>query len=411
MRRVIIALALPLWINCACGVSHGLLGSAIVNEKSVESLLPIPPNREYVLEKDFDLKGQTFVIPEGVQIASEGGVFKNGTLIGNNTQIKTNKAVFKNVHIEGTWNVPIISTSLFKDLTYTNSLKDVIALSSPSIQNVVTVETGDYSLSTTSFGSALELFSNTELIIYGHLYLLQNDYKGCYVVSIKDSENIIVRGSGIIEGDRVSHTGNNGEWGHGINIINSRNILVSGLTVTNCWGDCIYIGKNSSNITVDSCKLSKGRRQGVSITSGSHIYIMNCVISDVKGTRPEYAIDVEPNKGETLDDVVIDNVQSINCVGGFKSWGGAKDASIGTVTLRNCSVKGASTNTPIRFVYGENLVIEDCTFETGDKPGIYTDVINKVTLKNNTIRSSNRNAIHVSRARTKSILNNKVSNR
>lgn len=368
--------------------------------------LPFSAGSRIELSKDYDLKGEAFRVPEGVTLVSKGGVIKNGTLYGHNTKVTGNESVFRNVEIKGTWDVPAISTSLFKDLSYDNSLRDVLALSSSDTYNAITIEEGDYYVTASSFGPALEIPSNTKVILNGRIYLRPNNYRGCYVINIKEAENVTIEGSGTIIGDRAAHAGSDGEWGHGININNSCNVIIRNVSVRDCWGDCIYIGQHSDSIVVDGCSLSRGRRQGVSITSGSDIVIRNCTISDVQGTRPQFAIDVEPNKGESLDNVVIENVRAVNCYGGFKSWGGAEGAHIGKVILRNCSVRGASAESPVKFVYGDSLIVEGCDFSTDDKPGISTDVIKSVIVKDNTFRSTHHTAVKVSRAKVKTVERN-----
>lgn len=374
-------------------------------EGQIENL-PFSSGSRIELTTDYDLNGEAFRVPEGVTLVSKGGVIRNGTLYGNKTKVTGDKPFFQNVEIKGTWDVPVISTYLFKDLSYDNSLRDVLALSSSDTYNAITIEEGDYYVTASSFGAALEIPSNTKVILNGRIYLRPNNYRGCYVMNIKDVENVTIEGSGTIIGDRDAHSGSSGEWGHGINVNNSRNVIIKDVAISDCWGDCIYIGQNSNNIVVDGCNLSKGRRQGVSITSGSDIFIRNCTISDVQGTRPQFAIDVEPNKGESLDNVVIENVKAINCYGGFKSWGGAEGAHIGKVTLRNSSVRGASAENPVKFVYGDSLIVEGCDFSTEDKPGLSSDVIKNVIVRGNTIRSTHRSALRVSRANAKIIENN-----
>lgn len=45
------------------------------------------PHTIYYIQYDYNLNGQTITIPEGCVLKFEGGSFKNGTLIGNNTPV------------------------------------------------------------------------------------------------------------------------------------------------------------------------------------------------------------------------------------------------------------------------------------------------------------------------------------
>ena len=175
--------------------------------------LPIKANKTYTLKSNWDLKGETYVLPEGVTLKSKGGVFKNGTLIGNNTQIDTKKPLFNKVSIMGYWNVPEITTSMFASLDYENSLRDVLALAHPEVMNKVVIEDGDYSVSAKSYKSALTVGSNISVVINGNIRLKPNAYKGCFVFMIDNATNVTLSGKGCIYGDKHDHKGVDGEWG------------------------------------------------------------------------------------------------------------------------------------------------------------------------------------------------------
>ena len=112
--------------------------------QSKYKILPIQANQTYTLNSNWNLKGETYVLPEGVTLKSRGGVFENGILIGNNTKIDTNKPLFEKVSIMGEWNVSEISTNLFTTLDYGNSLRDVLALANPEVENKVIIEKNVY---------------------------------------------------------------------------------------------------------------------------------------------------------------------------------------------------------------------------------------------------------------------------
>lgn len=404
---IVTAVIVPLF---ATGCDAQQKTSSVIGNIGKEQVdtLSVKGGNRIVLKTDYDLLGKTYVIPDSVVLIGKGGVFKNGTLIGKNTKIDSEKPIFNHVTIAGDWIVPTISTKLFKNISYDNSLKDVIGLSSPSINNIITIEKGDYNVSATDFGAALQISSNTVLIINGNIHLIPNDFRGCYVLCINNADNVVVRGEGMIEGDRVNHTGTKGEWGHGIYIDASNNVSINDIAISNCWGDCIYVGGNSTNISIKSCKLNKGRRQGMSITSGNHINVSNCDITDIYGTEPQFAIDIEPNESETVNDIVIEDVRINNCYGGVMSWGGATGCSVGKVTLSRCTIKNTRADYPVRFFYGAELEVKNCVFETGKRPGLVTNSINQVRVNNNTISSTNKNAVVISKANKSEDKNNRI---
>ena len=97
-----------------------------------------------IVYKDVDLKGKSCDIPEGFTMEFKGGTIRNGTLIGRDTKISSKGKAFDRVVIKGTWIVPQISTSLFVNLSYDNALKNIMALTNEAVNNVVTIEKGDY---------------------------------------------------------------------------------------------------------------------------------------------------------------------------------------------------------------------------------------------------------------------------
>lgn len=218
----ILLACMMIFSNCGCSsVRQNAQSKKLVSTKVVDSALdlskykalPIKANSIYVLKSNWDLEGETYVLPNGVTLKGNGGVFKNGTLIGNNTKIDTKKALFDKVSIKGYWNVPEICTSLFASLDYENSLRDVLALAHSEIANKIIIEEGEYSVSAKSFQPALTIGSNVELVINGNIRLLPNEHKGCYVLMIKDASNVTISGRGCIYGDKYTHLGVEGEWG------------------------------------------------------------------------------------------------------------------------------------------------------------------------------------------------------
>lgn len=407
MLRLLNLIVLSLATVSCCSGRFINYSSSNTDISEVDSL-PIAPEKEFILRKDYDLKGMCYRIPNNVKIKQGKGVFKNGTLIGQNTRIEGLGRVFKNVTIKGEWSVPVITISLFDDLAYENSLKDLFALASSKIHNDIIIESGDYYVSAESFCSAINIESNTNIILNCNIHLIPNDYSGCYILGVKNVSDIEISGNGTIEGDRKNHLGVKGEWGHGINIIASKNVTIKGLTVQNCWGDCIYVGGNSSDIIVKNSNINGGRRQGVSITSGDRIAVYNCSIRNIFGVEPQYAIDVEPNKGERVDNVIIEKVNVDHCFGAFLSWGGAKDSKIGTIIIKDCTVSNMESDYPIQFSIGDKLIVTGCNFETGSKPGLFTDEVNIVEAYDNLIKSTLGNSINIRRAYSKSVANNSI---
>lgn len=323
------------------------------------SILGEPKNGIINIKDTIDLNHRICAIPAGITLNLKDGVIKNGTLVGNMTEMKSRNACFYRVRILGTWNVPEIKSSLFCDLSYDNSLKDVFALAHPSVYNKIYVAYGDYQVTAKKQSDAcITVYSNSDVVLNGIIKLTPNNFLSCDIVKVQ-GDNINIKGKGVIVGDKHTHTGKGGEWGMGIDVSGSYNVQIKGLTVKDCWGDCIYVGDESSDITIRNCSLDHGRRQGISITSANDVVIKECTIKNVGGTSPEYAIDIEPNRGKTVNNVVINKVTVDDCKGGFMALGRAEGAKIGTVTIKDCVVR-ADNRPGVNMGKCQKVTIQRC---------------------------------------------------
>lgn len=350
-------------------------------------------NKSLVVSADVDLHGSVVNLPKGFTLEIKGGKIKNGTLVGNQTKVLCSGKVFDHVHINGTWNVPEISTSMFVDLSYNNALKDVLALAHPKVQNTIIIEQGDYRVSAYKNADVcLTVPSNSTLIVQGSIRLQPNTFPRCDIVRAKGN-NIKITGNGSIIGDKHTHLGTTGEWGMGIRFHGAINASVSGLTIKDCWGDCIYVGGNSKNVQIDKCILDHGRRQGISVTKADGVTIKNCKISNVSGTKPQCAIDIEPNANDTVDHVLIENVEVVNCEGGFLATVGKKNVEkkkIGKVQIRNCRVSVLGIY-PIRMTNCEYLLVEDCVINAkNENSAIYTKNNRSAVVRNNIVNGKKK---------------------
>lgn len=146
---------------------------------------------------------------------------------------------------------------------------------------------------------------------------------------------------GEIVGERDHHLGKGGEWGFGIDIKGSTSIYISNISVSNCWGDGFYVGGESSDITLDGVTASKNRRQGLSITSCDRILVVNSKFTLTSGTAPSAGIDVEPNKGEKVSNVSIENCEINDNAGcGILTWNDTTNLKIVGCTIENNGLDG-----------------------------------------------------------------------
>lgn len=273
--------------------------------------------------------------------------------------------------------------------TYRISEGDVSMFDGRTIKNgTLVVSEGDYLLQVKKQGDAcLIVGDSTEIIIDGTLRLAPNEFKNYDIIRVVGN-NVKIHGKGSIIGDRLAHLGKEGQWGMGIMLLGASDVTVSGITIAECWGDCIYTGGDSKRIQISDCLLRGSRRQGISITKAVGVTVSNCTIADISGTNPQYAIDIEPNKRCVVDNVLIENVTVTGCEGGIRAAVGREEfgnARVGKVEIRNCKVMAKSRHT-IHFAGCELGVVEDCIIETrkGEKP-ILSRKVGRVLEKNNKV--------------------------
>jgi parallel beta-helix repeat protein len=133
---------------------------------------------------------------------------------------------------------------------------------------------------------------------------------------------------GTIEGERKDHMGSAGESGMGISIESSQNVVVEALTAKECWGDGFYVSGTSKKVTFCGVTSDHNRRQGMSIVGADGVLVQGSTFQNTTGTLPEAGIDIEPNPGETVNDVLIQACTFINNAGGaFQT--GVPDANTG----------------------------------------------------------------------------------
>lgn len=204
---------------------------------------------------------------------------------------------------------------------------------------------GTYKVSAAStdnnFYTALNLYSGQHLIFdQVTLQLTANSYDFYAIINIHNISNVELSGNLTIVGDRESHTGTTGESGHGIRIVNSKNVYVHDINVQHTWGDGVCVGGNgtmdeiSKNVTIERVQTYKCSRNGLSIIEAQDVVVRDCDFSYTDRTNPQYGIDIEPNLG-TATNILIENVRMLNNgVGSFTLY--VKKATMpGTIALRN----------------------------------------------------------------------------
>lgn len=370
---------------------HGPLDARIIT--SARQLRNEPANSVCEITGPVDLEGESIQLKPGITLEFRSGYLANGTLVGNKTSIKNGKDYFRNVTIKGSWLAPVISTSMFSDLSKVNDICNVFALTNPEVFNVVTIEKGVYWVDTKA---STTIGDNTHVILEGTIRMKPNA-KVAYDVLLVKGQNVVISGKGEIIGDREEHLGEKGEWGMGINLHGAKNVVISGITISNCWGDGIYVYGDSENVSIFDCTLKKCRRQGISLTEARSVSIQRCVMSGIGGTSPGLGIDIEPHKNKAVENVFISEVIVKDSEGGISASNRAKGSVVGEITIRNSSFYGTKKNYCLHLNGSPRVVVENCYIESGNSTAIILANINVAVCHGNTIVSSSSQAIRKSK--------------
>lgn len=209
---------------------------------------------------------------------------------------------------------------------------------------------------------SIVLKSNMNLILSDGAILqaLGNSNDHSDVILVRDVSGVTITG-GNIRGERYQHNGSAGEWGMGIGIYDSTNIHVDKVSVSNCWGDGIYIGSKhdqdldagSTAIRVTNSYFFNNRRNNMSIVCAENMTVDNCRFEYANGTSPEYGIDIETNNSNNpCEHITISN----------STFTGNGVAAMGIVTTADdINIVGCVMNGAFINYAGTNVTLSNTT--------------------------------------------------
>jgi hypothetical protein len=133
-----------------------------------------------------------------------------------------------------------------------------------------------------------------------------------YTILNINSDNVTIFNPEVI-GDRATHTGTTGEWGHGIVVTNNaKNVKIYNPKCSDCWGDG-FVVYGAENLFVENLIANNNRRQGLTITRIKKGLFLNPICSNSNGTSPQAGIDIEPNtNADFIDGLTIINPKTEN---------------------------------------------------------------------------------------------------
>ena len=162
-------------------------------------------------------------------------------------------------------------------------------------------------------------------------------------------------------GERTHHTGEGGEWGHGLSIGgNADGVVVRDCKISDFWGDGIYVNL-CSNVLIENVVVDNSRRNGISVISAKNFKCLDSIFSNTNGTNPQSGIGIEANYDtDVLENVEFIRCRSINSASGTGIYSTVRKSG-STVVYRECETDKAFAFTGITGT-GSTFVAENCKF-------------------------------------------------
>lgn len=195
------------------------------------------------------------------------------------------------------------------------------------------------------------------------------------------------------------------EFGTAIDIVNSRNITVRNVKVSDMTGDAMHVGvtnqgpasnKKTSGVHISGCTFEACRRQGISVVDGDNVTVIGNFFRDIgirknmqDGAAPRSGIDIESGGLNKTSGVTVSGNVFKNCLGGSviqydgnnvsitgnvadtaMSYGFGVNTSIVGNTVTKGGITGNSSRVPISFTYTQSGGV--ITVTTVSPHGLYT---------------------------------------
>jgi len=238
---------------------------------------------------------------------------------------------------------------------------------------------------------SIRMHSHTRLWLDdgAELDVIPNNQAWTYVVRVWNVTDVRIVGGSMV-GDRYKHLGTSGEWGMGVSILGSKNVVVKGTKFSSFWGDGIYVGAQGSGssinrsdyITIDGVVSDSNRRQGMSITPAQHVYVRNSTFSNTIGTLPEAGIDIEPQTQGPTNTIRLEG----NTFSGNHGNGIEMHTNISDITIVNNKMTGNRGFGTLSVSSGGQTITGNTMTQNGLAAVGATGTANHIAITNNTLQ-------------------------
>ena len=353
------------------------------------------------ISRTINLEGNTLLIPSGVTLDFTGeGSITSGTVTGNNTAISNGaKEIFDKITINGSWNVPEISTAFFVKPD-NNTLSNLSAMLSATVHNTLRIDNPCTVPIDINWSSRFIIKSNTDVIFNEDISAAYSELPGGYAMLI-DGSNINIYGNGhTLTGTIKQARRHNAimEHQHGVFITkNARNVTVDSLRSNYFCGDGFY--NQGSDVTFNRVSGKYNGRQGLSICGGNNIHVRNSEFTDTgklginKSNGPGAGLDIEPSDGMKVNNVLIENCvikNNYRYMDGYVNDLEVYDTGKTKVTVRNCTFGGLYLGNcsgltiencrNIKTIYGVDTNISGITIRNCGRPRLSPKVNRIINL-------------------------------
>ena len=264
----------------------------------------------YIIIQECDLKGGVLIIPVNSCLKFEGGIIKNGRILGNNTNVIAEETlIFQNISLLGTWKNRLVFGKWLdfvedKRVDNVSNFQNLMMLCKGDVMTHLYMQKGVFYCAINNIRVPSNVYWHNEATICQ----LPTDSPKYGFVVLHKSDNVTIDG-GTFVGDVKEHIGQKGEWGHGIKLAGATNVTLKNLVVREFWGDGIdlieadYVGSidagvgNCHFITIENIKSLYNRRQGMSIEAAEDVLVTNSEFAytgKIAFTRPGTGVDIEP---------------------------------------------------------------------------------------------------------------------
>ena len=249
----------------------------------------------------------------------------------------------------------------------------------------------------------LFLRSNQEIILEkgAVLQAKDDDFRtlNTKFINIKHCENVTITGySATIKMNRAYYIKPpfyRCESRHIIDIKGSKNIKITGLSLTDGGGDGICISNGSGkyyaeNILLKDLNCRRNFRRGLSVSSVRNLTVENCIFAETGGALPGTGVDLSPQTdNDSLENILFQRCLMKNNNGtGFSisAYNLTENAAPFSITLQNCVIDGSwEAGIGIAGISWDGpdglLDIVQCEIKNTLGPGIYIKEKSSTRLK------------------------------